>query len=153
MSNTSPSFRKTTVNIMLVVVLISSGLSGCLFNDDDDVIRIAFKIQDDYDNPDMNPQILADFISEQTGMDVELYPISSDVAAIEALRFGHADVAFLDGGSAWMAWQQHGFDSILADQKSDGSTYYVASAWVLESSEIETLEDLGGMDSCHTGWL
>ena len=127
-------------------------MSGCL-GPEEEKIRIAFKTQDDYDNPDANPQRLADFIAEQTGMDVELYPISSDLAAIEALRFGHADVAILDGGSAWIAWQQHGFEAILADKKSDGSNHYTASAWVLDNSDIQSLEDLEGRDSCHTGWL
>ncbi len=142
-----------TLASLIIGLMITTTLTGCLGGDDDNVIRIAFKTQDDYDDPEANPQTLADFISQQTGMDVELYPIASDVAAIEALRFGHADIAILDGGAAWMAWQQHGFDAILADQKSDGSTYYIASAWVLNDSDIHSLDDLQGKDSCHTGWL
>ncbi len=144
--------RQKTITGVILGLLICTALSGCL-EPEKEKIRIAFKTQDDYDNPDANPQRLADFIAHQTGMEVELYPISSDVAAIEALRFGHADVAVLDGGSAWLAWQQHGFETILADQKSDGSNYYTASAWVLDSSDIQSLEDLEGRDSCHTGWL
>ena len=145
--------RNKTLVSLVIGLMISTTLTGCLGGDDENIIRIAFKTQDDYDNPEANPQGLADFISQQTGMDVELYPIASDVAAIEALRFGHADIAILDGGAAWMAWQQHGFDAILADQKSDGSTYYIASAWVLNDSDIHSLDDLQGKDSCHTGWL
>ena len=145
--------RNKALASLVIGLMISTTLTGCLGGDDDNVIRIAFKTQDDYDDPEANPQRLADFISQQTEMDVELYPISSDVAAIEALRFGHADIAILDGGAAWMAWQQHGFDAILADQKSDGSTYYTASAWVLNDSDIHSLNDLQGRDSCHTGWL
>ena len=144
--------RQRVISGIVFGLLICTTLSGCL-GPEEEKIKIAFKTQDDYDNPDANPQRLADFIAEQTGMEVELYPISSDLAAIEALRFGHADVAILDGGSAWLAWQQHGFEAILADQKSDGSNYYVASAWVLNSSDIQSLEDLEGRDSCHTGWL
>jgi ABC-type phosphate/phosphonate transport system substrate-binding protein len=146
--------RLKILNGLLVMLLLSSVMAGCLSsNDDDMVIRIAFKIQDDYDDPTVDPQTLADFIADQSGYDVELYPIASDVAAIEALRFGHVDIAFLDGGAAWLAWQQHGLEAILADQKSDGSTYYTAQAWVLADSDIQTLEDLEGRDSCHTGWL
>ena len=144
--------RQKAITWIVMGLLICTTISGCLAPEEEK-IRIAFKTQDDYDNPDINPQRLADFIADQTGMEVELYPISSDLAAIEALRFGHADVAILDGGSAWLAWQQHGFEAILADQKSDGSNYYTASAWVLDSSDIQTLDDLDGRDSCHTGWL
>lgn len=145
---------KTMLNALLVTIILSASMAGCLASEEDEnVIRIAFKIQDDYDNPSANPQILADFIAAQSGYAVEIYPITSDIAAIEALRFGHADIAFLDGGAAWIAWQQHGLDAILADQKSDGTTSYTAQAWVLADSDIQSLEDLEGKDSCHTGWL
>jgi len=143
--------RQLALGIMLV--LLSSTISGCLWTEEEEKITIAFKIQDDYDDPNANPQSLADFIQARTGYKVEIYPISSDVAAIESLRFGHADIAFLDGGSAWMSWKQHNFEAIIADTKTDGSTFYTASAWVLSDSEIESLEDLKGNDSCHTGWL
>jgi melanoma-associated antigen p97 len=146
---------KTILNALLITLILSASMAGCLESEEEDenVIRIAFKIQDDYDNPSANPQILADFIVAQSGYAVEIYPINSDIAAIEAIRFGHADIAFLDGGAAWIAWQQHGLDAILADQKSDGTTSYTAQAWVLADSDIQSLEDLEGKDSCHTGWL
>tara|TARA_B100001750_G_scaffold162246_3_gene131001 strand:- start:2420 stop:3418 length:999 start_codon:yes stop_codon:yes gene_type:complete len=141
-------------SLILVMLMVTTFLSGCIGSDDDEmVIKIAFSVQDDYDNPEMNPQSLADFISNQTGLEVELYAISSDGMALEALRFGHADIAFLDGGSAWLGWQNYGLDVIAADQKSDGSTYYVPQAWVLNNSSIQTLDELSGTDSCHTGWL
>ncbi|DAC65078.1 TPA: hypothetical protein HA325_05880, partial [Candidatus Thalassarchaeaceae archaeon] len=98
---------KTILNALLITLILSASMAGCLESEEEDenVIRIAFKIQDDYDNPSANPQILADFIVAQSGYAVEIYPINSDIAAIEAIRFGHADIAFLDGGAAWIAWQ------------------------------------------------
>ena len=48
---------------------------------------------------------MADRLSELLGMDVEIYPVSGPGATIEALRFGHADLGFLDGGAAWLSWQ------------------------------------------------
>ena len=145
---------RTLIAVTIIGIILFSTFAGCLApEEDENVIIIAFKTQDDYENPEANPQLLADFLAKKSGYKVELYPIGSDIAAIEALRFGHADIAFLDGGSAWIAWKQHGLDAILADQKEDGSTYYNAQAWVLNDSEIQTLEDLEGKNSCHTGWL
>ncbi len=139
---------------MTLLLLTSPLLAGCTGGGAaDDTIRIAFMIKDDYQNPDEQPQRLADFISAQTGRPVEIYPISNDGAAIEALRFGHADLAFLDGGAAWVAWKQHGLEAIAADQKSDGTNSYTAAAWVRNDSDILSLADLEGRDSCHTGWL
>ena len=140
--------------LLVTLLLLGTSLTGCLGSTDDaEVIRIAYSVKDDYDDADTNPQMLADFIAAQTGVEVQIYPITSDGMALEALRFGHADIAFLDGGSAWLGWQQYGLDAIAADQKSDGSTYYTAQAWVRNDSDIASYEDLGGTSSCHTGWL
>ena len=155
-------------SLLITFLMLVSGLTGCLGNGADssnsNIIRIAFEIKDDYTNVDMNPQILADFMSEQTGLEVELYPITSEGAIIEALRFGHADIAFMDAGAAWMGWQQYGLEVLAADTKSDGRTYYNAHAVVLNGSNaaIAYLDDnastdpfaaLEGTTSCHTGWL
>ena len=96
--------------------------------------------------------------------DVTLYSVSSEGAMIEALRFGNADIAIMDGGSAWVGWQQYDLGVLGADQKSDGRTYYEAHAWVRAGSEMADayLDDnrytdpfslLSGKTSCHTGWL
>ena len=127
-------------------------------------IRIAYEVKDDYENPDENPQAMADFIAAQTGVEVILYPVTSEGSIIEALRFGNADIAFMDGGAAWVAWKQYGLATMAADTKSDGRTYYNAHAWVHKDSEMATaLSDddastdpfalLEGKTSCHTGWL
>ena len=127
-------------------------------------IRIAFEIKDDYTDVDMNPQLLADYIAEQTGVTVTLYPVTSEGSIIEALRFGNADIAFMDGGSAWMGWQEYGLAAMAADTKSDGRTYYDAHAVVRNGSDIanayldgddstDPFAMLEGKTSCHTGWL
>ena len=147
--------------------MMMTSLTGCISSDAEeeaDTIKLAFSVQDDYENVDQNPQIFADYLSEELGMNVEIYPITSEGAAIEALRFGNAHFAFLDGGSGWVGWQQYDLQVAAADVKSDGRAYYEAHAWVLNDSEMaEALNDgndstdpfalLEGKTSCHTGWL
>lgn len=155
MSNTILN-KMNALTILALTVGAFVFLSGCLGNDNNDgdpTIRLAFSLKDDYDNPDSNPQRLADWIASETGRKVELYPISSEGAAIEALRFGHADAAFLDGGAAWQGWVRYDLQVLVADQKSDGRTHYNAQAWVHKNSSINSFDDLEGMDACHTGWL
>ncbi|MEC8766199.1 MAG: PhnD/SsuA/transferrin family substrate-binding protein [Candidatus Thermoplasmatota archaeon] len=129
-----------------------------------DKIRVAYEVKSDYDNVDANPQLLADHLSASLGVEVELYNVDSEGAIIEALRFGNADIAFMDGGSAWVGWKEYGLAAMAADQKSDERTYYEAHAWVLADSDIAAahLDDdpstdpfalLEGKTSCHTGWL
>ena len=129
-----------------------------------DKIRLAYEVKSDYENIDENPQILADYLSAELGVDVELYNVDSEGAIIEALRFGNADIGFMDGGAAWVGWKEYGLAAMAADQKSDERTYYSAHAWVRADSEIAAahLDDdastdpfalLEGKTSCHTGWL
>ncbi|MBT7938922.1 MAG: PhnD/SsuA/transferrin family substrate-binding protein, partial [Euryarchaeota archaeon] len=164
---------KMTKAILLTLLISMSSLAGCLGSvlppdkdnsDTRDSLVIAYEVKDDYESPDENPQVLSDFLSAELDMDVTLYPIISEGAIIEALRFGHADIAFMDGAAAWMGWQQYDLGVLAADQKDDGRTYYEAHAWVLNDSEMaEAYFDgddntdpfalLQGKTSCHTGWL
>ena len=161
-------FGKTSV-IALVMMFVLTGFTGCLDSEEEEETPkekfiIAYEVKDDYENPDENPQIMADYLANELDMDVEIYPITSEGAIIEALRFGNAHIAFMDGAAAWIGWQQYGLEALAADQKSDGRTYYNAHAVVLKDSEMATayLDDddstdpfslLAGKTSCHTGWL
>lgn len=159
--------EKTNV-FALAMLFVFTGFTGCLGGDDEvtekEKFIIAYEVKEDYENPDENPQIMADYLAKELDMDVELYPITSEGAIIEALRFGNAHIAFMDGAAAWVGWQQYGLDAIAADQKSDGRTFYNAHAIVLKDSEMAEayLDDdestdpfalLQGKTSCHTGWL
>ena len=155
--------NKIACSLMIIVMMVA-GLSGCIGTEEEETIRIAFTVKDDYASFDENPQKLADYLSEATGLNVELYPITSDSLALEALRFGSTDMAFLDGGAAWMGWQSYGLEAMAADMKSDGRTYYSAHAWVLKDSaagqaalddddSTDPFAELAGQASCHTGWL
>ena len=154
----------------LVLILLASSLSGCTSTGDgpEEGIReslvIAYEISPGIESLEGNPQLLADHLSESTNFDVSVFIVNSEVAMIEALRFGNADVAMMDSGSAWIGWNQYGLESLGADQKSDGRTYYNAHAWVLDDSDMaaahldgDTLTNpfslMSGKTSCHTGWL
>ncbi len=158
-----------TVATLLIGIMLCSILAGCSGTDDDVIdpegeLVIAFEVKADYENIDENPQSLADYLATELNYEVSLYSVDSEGAMLEALRFGNADIALMDGGAAWVGWQQYGLDAMAADQKSDGRTYYYAHAWVRADSEMAAahLDDdpstdpfalLEGKTSCHTGWL
>lgn len=166
-------YQKITRILLPTFLLLTATLAGCLDSitppsqgdiGNEETLVIAYEVKDDYDNPDENPQVLADYLANKLDMEVSLYPISSEGAIIEALRFGHADIAFMDGAAAWMGWQQYELEVLAADQKSDGRTYYEAHAWVLNDSEManayfdgdestDPFALMQGKTSCHTGWL
>lgn len=158
---------KTKKPVLLALLILLASVAGCIGTDEEtelETLTIAFEIKDDYTNVDENPQQFADYLSDALDMNVKLYPIDSEGAILESLRFGNADIAFMDGAAAWIGWQQYGLDALAADQKSDGRTYYDAHAVVLKDSEMALahLDDdpttdafslLAGKTSCHTGWL
>ena len=97
--------KKTSV-FALAMLFIFTSFTGCLGGDDDDDdsstsysedLIIAFEVKDDYENPDENPQVMADYLTNELEMNVKLYPITSEGSIIEALRFGNAHIAFMDG--------------------------------------------------------
>lgn len=141
----------------------SSDASTVTYEQIDDLV-IAYEVRETYTNIDDNPQRFADYLSEKLNAPVSIYPVSSEGASIEALRFGHADIAFMDGGSAWVGWQQYDLGVLASETKPDGRTWYGARAVVHADSDIAAAHldsDLytdpfslfQGKTSCHTGWL
>ena len=157
--------------ILMAGIVFSAGVLYLIFDvnydqcdDDEDCITIAYQVQDTYLIWDKNPQHLADKMSSLTGMDVEIYPVTDAGGTIEAIDKGNADIGFVDGAAAWLAWEVYDLDVLAAEWKSDGRTYYNAAAWVKADSEIAAayLDDdpdtdpfalMEGKKSCHTGWL
>ena len=158
--------------IFAVILLSTTCMSGCLFfgasfdkcEDPDNCLTIALETKEEYRNKDQNPQIFADELSKILGKDVEIYPVKSSAATIEALRFGHADIGFLDGGAAWLSWQNHGLQVLASENKGDGRPYYNAIAWVHKDSDMALADQdddpdtdpydlMKGKTSCHTAAL
>ena len=163
--------------MIMMLLMCSAALAGCLGDDEEekdsssevcsgDELIIAYEIKEDMNEDDIqNPQQIANYLCEELGMDVKIYEVGSSGLAMEALRFGNADIAMnIDGGPAWVGWNAYGLDVMAADTKSDGRAYYDAHAWVKSGSDIanahldgddstDPFSLLAGKTSCHTGWL
>ena len=70
--------RQMTATI-LIVTLLAATVPGCLFttetsystcSDDDNCLKIAFEVKEEYQNIDENPQKLADRLGELMGQEV-----------------------------------------------------------------------------------
>jgi ABC-type phosphate/phosphonate transport system substrate-binding protein len=138
--------------VLLAALLAAPLLAGCTA-DSDPVLRLAFTQPDDALEPAKHPQRLADAIQAATGRETRVYFVQSTELALQAVHSGQADAAFVDGAAGWFAWQRFGLDAVAATLESDGRTYYVASAYVLANSTYQSMADLRGADSCHTGLL
>ena len=155
--------RITRRNLLGSIGVGATGLAGCLgVTDEDDgasgtdvsdeFIYIA-TIREDPDEVDQDFEALTAWVESITGVPMRVDAVQDDSAAINALATGQGHVAELSGGPAWVAWQTHGLEPLVVEMDADGSTSYTAAAWVRAGSGLETVADLEGADSCHTGDL
>lgn len=140
------------LSLMIAGCVAPDGAPGAQ-TDDQEPFKLAFSVKDDFSAFVADAQPLADAIEETTDRPTEILAVEDESAAIAAVASGDATAAFLDGGAAWIGWQTFGLEAIAADAKGDGRTHYVATAWVMDDSDIETVADLEGQTSCHTGEL
>ena len=165
------AFQGRVIPITVVGLMLSTAVLWALFTvnsddcgDEEDCIRIAYEVKDTYLSWEANPQEMVDKLSNLTGMKVVIYPVADEVAAIEAVANGHAEIAMVDGAAGWLGFQVYDLDVVAVEKNSDGRVYYNASAWVKADSDIAAayLDDdpntnpfalMKGKKSCHTGWL
>ena len=69
-------------------------------------LTIAYYLAED-SSADANAFGMAERLEDDLGVKVELYDVASEGMIIQALRFGNADIGFMEGGSAWIAWQEY----------------------------------------------
>jgi len=94
---------------------------------------------------------LKKFLRDQLGLEVELRFPTSYAGVVEALRFGHAQAAFMSAWPAALANKHAGAEVVLAEvrevtigkEKKEAPSYY--SYWVvLRQSPYQALSDLQG---------
>ncbi len=138
--------------ILCYALLAVPLLAGCT-SEPDQVLSLAFAQPDDSLAPAKHPEQLAAAIEQATGRQTRLYLVENTELALQAVSAGQADAAFVDGAAGWFAWQRFGLAVAATSLESDGRPYYIASAWVVNSSSYQAVADLRGADSCHTGLL
>ena len=60
--------EKTTV-FGLAMLFVLTSFTGCLDSDDEETQKekfiIAYEVKEDYENPDENPQVMADYLAKE----------------------------------------------------------------------------------------
>jgi phosphonate transport system substrate-binding protein len=85
-------------------------------------------------------QPFMDYLSQQLGREVELYTVSDYAAVVEALKYGHADIARLGSTSYILAEEEANIISIASLANADGSLMTFQS-YILARPDLQTLED------------
>ncbi len=161
---------KSRVGINFAILLfLSAGLNGCLGSSDrvdvdTEMVPIVLALDSNlesasgiFDDP------LLSTLQSSPGFSVGTYPVDSEAAKIEALRFGHIDVALVDGATAWMGWKEYGLQVMAAEVDQQGRSHHNAHAWVRSTDPIavahldgdqntDPFELFEGRRPCFTGW-
>ena len=133
-----------TISLMTALVLGAAGDAHCAAAE-----KLIIAVQ-----PTSTPEKLADgavelekYLEEKLGVDVGITFPTSYAGVVEALRFGHADAAFMSAWPALLAQQKAGAQVVLAEvreviidgQKAERPYYY--SYWVVPSASPYTSLD------------
>lgn len=92
---------------------------------------------------ELDAEGLAAFLAAELGMPVRSRVDADYTGTVEALRAGHAHIAFLSPLASAFAHETAGARMILAEVR-EGRPYYNSRFWVREQSEIAGLSDLQG---------
>lgn len=120
--------------------------------------KVVLAVQPTFAAAEMTEKVapLKRFLEQKLGdVDVEVYIPLSQAGVVEALRFGHADAAFMGPWAAQLAVERAGAELVLAEVREvliDGKKVeapYYFSYWVVPAgSEYGSLGELKGKRAC-----
>jgi phosphonate transport system substrate-binding protein len=105
------------------------------------------------EDPAVYEEVWSDFIdhlAEVTGKQVEFFAVDSNAAQLEAMRAGRLHVAGFNTGSNPFAVNFAGFVPFAMMAREDGSFGYEMEIIVPANSEIQSVEDLAGIEIAFT---
>jgi phosphonate transport system substrate-binding protein len=148
--------RTALALIPLVALAFASACGG----DDGDTVVIAVQPSASAQELSAQASELEAFLEERLDRQVELRFPTTYAGVVEALRFGHADAAFMSAWPAALARKHAGAEVVLAevrevaigDEKQEQPYYF--SYWVVRrDSPYQTLQDLRGKNAAFPSQL
>jgi phosphonate transport system substrate-binding protein len=126
-----------------VIFLLIASVTICTFGQIPKTLTIAFLPQNDVSTFLPDAEKMAQDLSQKLGMPVKVYIPADFAAVVEALRFNHAQVAFVPSWPGVMANRIAGARFILAELR-DGKPYYFSCWYARTDAGIQTLAELRG---------
>ncbi len=133
--------------------LVLAGGLGAACNGDGGGDKLVIAVQPSSTAEQLSAQAseLEEFLEERLDADVELRFPTTYAGVVEALRFGHADAAFMSAWPAALAQKHAGAEVALAEirevtigEEKQEAPYYFSYWVVRKDSPYQTLDDLRG---------
>lgn len=104
-------------------------------------VTFAFQPQENPDALAPDADEMASYMSDQLGVEAEVFLPTSYAAVVEALRSGNADVAYFSGWPYLVASQKTDLELLVVEER-EGNPFYFAKWYVDKESDIESISDL-----------
>lgn len=130
---------------LLALILTAASLRA----DDPRELVVAFQPQENPEKLQLNARAMTAFLSKEIGMPVKVYLPTDYAAVVEALRAGHAHVAYFSAWPYMLAHKLAGADLIAAEERG-GQTFYYSQWYTRNDSGIESLKDARGRKAAFT---
>lgn len=142
---------KVTLSILAAVLLVATATTTAC--SDGGKAKLVIAVQPGATQQELSAQAgeLEEFLEDRVDADIELRFPTAYAGAIEALRFGHADAAFMGAWPAALANKHAEAEVVLAEvrnviideEKTEAPSYF--SYWVVpKDSPYQSLADLKG---------
>lgn len=138
-------FRATLLLVMVGV----TGLGLVAEAGQPEPLVFAFQPQENPERLQLNARQLTDYLTGTLGQPVKVYIPTDYAAVVEALRAGHAHVAYLSAWPYLLAHQMAGVEIIAAEVR-DGKTSYISQWYTRKDTGIASLADARGRTAAFT---
>ncbi len=128
---------------MALMFLLMASVTTAAIGQIPKTLTIAFLPQNDVSKFLPDAEKMAQDLSQKLGIPVKVYIPADFAAVVEALRFNHAQVAFVPSWPGVMANRIAGARFILAELRN-GKPYYFSCWYARKDAGIQTLADLRG---------
>lgn len=117
---------------------------------DPSTLAVAFQPQENPEQLQLNAEQMTKFLAAELGMPVKVYLPTDYAAVVEALRAGHAHVAYFSAWPYLLAHELAGAAIVVAEERN-GQTYY-HSQWYArtDNAAVNSLADAKGMAAAFT---
>jgi phosphonate transport system substrate-binding protein len=132
---------KTMIALLMLAVTVNAADPGKLV--------VAFQPQENPEKLQLNAKAMTEFLAKHTGMAVEVYLPTDYAVVVEALRAGHAHVAYFSAWPYMMGHNLAGVEVIVAEERK-GATFYHSQWYALKDGPVQTLKDAKGKRAVFT---
>jgi phosphonate transport system substrate-binding protein len=134
---------KHTLPLLLLIIGLPAWAA------DPDTLSVAFQPQENPEKLQLNAKQMTEFLSKELAMPVKVYLPTDYAAVVEALRAGHAHVAYFSAWPYMLAHKLAGADIIAAEERG-GQTYYYSQWYTRADTGIASLKDAKGKKAAFT---